>query len=194
VVVCHRPHPVVVCPLLLIQPHQVVVDWDQNPQFIVFSNLQGKSYSNSFQAQIDYELMRKFDVRLAYRLFDVKTDYSTGLLQKPLVSRHRAFVNLAYETKGKWKFEETDHFYVFSNVDEKTHFLFSNYNERLYDKLCEVLDHKDGDPLWNNKCHIYYFKTHRQFQVFAGAIDGSPGAGMSGGCRMRMIHASSASA
>ncbi len=85
------------------------------------------------------------------------------------------------KVKGEWRFEETKHFYMFSNVEPTIHMMFKNYNEALYDKLCDVLDHKEGDKLWHNKCPIYYFKTHRQFQVFAASIDGSPGAGMSGG-------------
>ena len=48
----------------------------------------------------------KFDVKLAYRLFDVKTTYSNQLLEKPLISRNRAFANLGYEFNG-WKFDYT---------------------------------------------------------------------------------------
>jgi outer membrane receptor for ferrienterochelin and colicins len=48
----------------------------------------------------------KFDVKLAYRLFDVKTTYGNQLLEKPLISRNRAFANLGYEFNG-WKFDYT---------------------------------------------------------------------------------------
>ncbi|MBN1118139.1 MAG: TonB-dependent receptor [Bacteroidales bacterium] len=87
--------------------NQVVVDLDENPQQINFYNLNGESYSTSFQTQIDYELIRRLDVRLAYRWYDVKTQYRTGVLSKPLVSANRAFLNLAYETMKKWKFDYT---------------------------------------------------------------------------------------
>jgi outer membrane receptor for ferrienterochelin and colicins len=56
---------------------------------------------------VDYQLIRRFDLRLAYRWLDVKTDYSKGLLMRPLIAGHRAFMNLAYETKNKWKFDYT---------------------------------------------------------------------------------------
>ena len=82
--------------------NQIVVDWDRNTQQIHFSNLDGQSYANSFQVKVDYELVKDFDVRLAYRLFDVKTDYADGLLEKPLLSRHRAFINLGYEKENNW--------------------------------------------------------------------------------------------
>src|SRR5690606_25787863 len=60
------------------------------------------------QFQVDYELMRRFDLRMAYRWLDVETDYRLASLQRPLVSKHRAFANFAYATKGnKWSFDYT---------------------------------------------------------------------------------------
>jgi outer membrane receptor for ferrienterochelin and colicins len=86
---------------------QVVVDVDKSASQINFYNLNGKSYSNSLQAEVNYEVVKHFDVRFAYRLFDVKTTYHGELLQRPLVAKQRAFVNLAYETTNKWKFDYT---------------------------------------------------------------------------------------
>jgi outer membrane receptor for ferrienterochelin and colicin len=85
--------------------NQVMVDLEDVRQ-VRFYNLAGKSFSNSFQAELNLEPARKFDIRLAYRLFDVKTTYGNLLLQKPLTAKHRAFINLAYETSG-WKFDYT---------------------------------------------------------------------------------------
>lgn len=84
---------------------QVVVDVE-NPRTVKFYDLQGRSYSNSFQAQLNLEPIKKFDIRLAYRLFDVKTTFSGQLKERPLVSKHRAFANLAYATNG-FKFDYT---------------------------------------------------------------------------------------
>ena len=83
------------------------MDLDDSPQQILFYNLAGKSYSNSVQAELNYELAKKLEVRLAYRRLDVQTKYSNAVLQKPLVAKHRAFVNLAYETNNHWKFDFT---------------------------------------------------------------------------------------
>jgi len=85
--------------------NQVVVDLE-DARAIRFYNLEGKSYSNSFQAEVSFVPVRQFDVKLAYRLFDVKTTYSNQLLQKPITAQNRAFANLAYETNG-WKFDYT---------------------------------------------------------------------------------------
>jgi|APTNR8051073442_1049403.scaffolds.fasta_scaffold00032_143 outer membrane receptor for ferrienterochelin and colicin len=87
--------------------NQAVLDLDNTAREARFFGLTGKSYSHSLQFQVDYELFRRFDLRMAYRWLDVKTEYTEGLLTRPLIPEHRAFVNLAYETKNKWKFDYT---------------------------------------------------------------------------------------
>jgi outer membrane receptor for ferrienterochelin and colicin len=84
---------------------QVVVDLEDARQ-VKFYNLIGKSFSNSLQAELNIEPIRKLDVRLAYRFFDVRATYGDQLLQKPFTAKHRAFANLAYEVKG-WKLDYT---------------------------------------------------------------------------------------
>ncbi|WP_067145558.1 TonB-dependent receptor [Pseudotamlana agarivorans] len=91
--------------------NQVVVDYE-NPLEVNFYNLEGKSYANSFQAEMNYNAFEQFDMRLAYKYYEVKTEYKSGLLDKPLVPKHRLFANLSYETQlsedGKhWKFDTT---------------------------------------------------------------------------------------
>ena len=86
--------------------NQVVVDVDKSAREVDFYNLSGKSYSNSLQFEVNDEIIPKLDIRLAYRLFDVKTTYHGDLLERPLVAKHRAFANLAYEIKS-WKFDYT---------------------------------------------------------------------------------------
>jgi len=85
--------------------NQVIVDME-DPRYVKFYNLNGRSFSNSFQAEISAIPVKALDVRLAYRWFDVQSTYSGMLLQKPLIARNRAFANLAYETH-QWKFDYT---------------------------------------------------------------------------------------
>lgn len=87
--------------------NQVVLDMDNTAREARFFRLTGKSYSHSLQFQVDYELIRRFDLRIAYRWLKVETDYTEGLLARPLIPQHRAFMNLAYETKSAWKFDYT---------------------------------------------------------------------------------------
>lgn len=91
--------------------NQVVVDWE-NPFEVNFYNLEGKSYANSFQFEFNYNVFEHFDLRTAYKYYDIKTDYNSGKLTKPLIPQHRLFANASYETHIKdnakqWKFDAT---------------------------------------------------------------------------------------
>nr|WP_280950957.1 TonB-dependent receptor [Allomuricauda parva] len=89
---------------------QVVVDWE-NPREISFYNLEGDSYSNSLQIDVNYEMLQDFHIRATYKHFDVVTDYNSGALEKPLQPLSRFFVNLNYETlqrgEQQWRFDFT---------------------------------------------------------------------------------------
>jgi len=90
--------------------NQVVVDYE-NAQEVNFYNLDGDSYANSFQVELNYEPLDNLDLRLAYKNYDVKTQYNSGKLEIPLTARHRFFANASFETKIKnntqWKFDAT---------------------------------------------------------------------------------------
>jgi outer membrane receptor for ferrienterochelin and colicin len=91
--------------------NQVVVDWE-NPFEINFYNLEGQSFANSFQFEFNHNTFEGFDLRLAYKYYDIQTDFNSGRLEKPLVPKHRLFANAGYEThrtdKGtQWKFDAT---------------------------------------------------------------------------------------
>ena len=86
--------------------NQVVVDFE-DPRSISFYNLDGKSYSNSLQAEIRFMPINHFEARFAYRYLDVKTDYKEGRLEKPLLAKHRGFMNLAYNLHSGWSFDYT---------------------------------------------------------------------------------------
>lgn len=91
--------------------NQIVVDLE-NPLEVNFYNLDGSSYANSFQVEMSYNVFENFDIKSAYKFYDVKTQYNSGKLEKPLTPKHRVFANASYETEQKengsqWKFDTT---------------------------------------------------------------------------------------
>jgi outer membrane receptor for ferrienterochelin and colicin len=91
--------------------NQIVVDLE-NPQEVNFYNLEGESYANSFQAEFSLNVFEHFDIKTAYKFYDVKTQYGSERLEKPLTPKHRIFANASYETALKengsqWKFDTT---------------------------------------------------------------------------------------
>lgn len=95
---------------------QVVVDMDSDAHAVSFYNLDGKSYSNSFQVEATYPFFRGFTLTAAYRYTDSKTDYRnaagvTQRLKKPLVSDYKGLLTASYQTPlKKWQFDLTGQF------------------------------------------------------------------------------------
>ena len=87
--------------------NQVIVDYDIHPQEVHFYNLDGRSYSHSIQTQIDAEIFDGFDLRLAYRYNNPKTDFEGGRNIRPLISKQRAFFNFGWEMGKGWVFDLT---------------------------------------------------------------------------------------
>ncbi|MGV8993961.1 MAG: TonB-dependent receptor plug domain-containing protein [Flavobacterium sp.] len=92
--------------------NKVVTDLYQSPQQVVFYDLEGSAYANSFQAEFNLEIIKHLDFRTAYKFYDISTDYTSGKMQQPLQAEHRFFANLGFQThildKGQqWKFDVT---------------------------------------------------------------------------------------
>ena len=98
--------------------NEVVVDRETN-EYIRFYNQENGTRSHSFQAQLDLNPLRRTEIRMAYRMFDVTSLYRDfasvpvpGVVMtyrdvKPLTARHRAFVNVTQKTRSKWQFSST---------------------------------------------------------------------------------------
>jgi len=92
--------------------NQIVVDLDQHVNQVVFYNLKGESYSYSLQTDFGFTPFKSFDVKLAYKWYDVKTTYNYELLDKPYVPKHRVMLNMAYATyMDIWKFDFTTNWF-----------------------------------------------------------------------------------
>ncbi|MCA6422973.1 MAG: TonB-dependent receptor plug domain-containing protein [Flavobacterium sp.] len=92
--------------------NQAVVDVMNSPQQVLFYDLKGKSFANSFQLDFNLEIIKYLNLRTAYKYYDISTDYLSGSFQRPLQAKHRFFGNIEFQTnikeKGQhWKFDFT---------------------------------------------------------------------------------------
>lgn len=88
--------------------NQAVIDFDSNPHEIHIGNLDGKSYSHTFQVDASYEPLTGLSLTAAYRRHIVKTTYGGELLDKPLTNRYKALLAASYKTPlGLWQFDAT---------------------------------------------------------------------------------------
>ena len=139
--------------------NQVVVDWE-NPQEVSFYNLDGESYANSFQVEINYELATNLNFRTAYKYYDIETDYILGKFTKPLTPNHRFFANLSYETEEKengkqWKFDVTYNFIGEQRLPD------TSSNPIQY----QLADYSEGYSLLNLQVTKVF---SRRFEIYMG--------------------------
>ncbi len=142
---------------------QVVVDLE-NPKQISFYNLEGKSVSKSFQLEIDYNYLNFLNLRVAYKNYDVKLDYISGYLQKPLLAKNRFFTNLSIDSKrtstGKnWRWDLTYHYVgaqrLVETVRDQTNSYSPSYSlwnsqlTRIFSKKIEI--YLGGENIGNFK-------------------------------------------
>ena len=86
----------------------MIVDDDTDPKKVIFSNLHGKSYSNSVQVQFWSEPVKQLSLTMAFRVNDVKQFINDTLREKPLVNLYKGLITLSYATKfNKWMFDIT---------------------------------------------------------------------------------------
>lgn len=88
--------------------NQLVVDMDSDPHAVIFGNLNGKSYSHTFQIEASYPFFHGFTLTAAYRLTDVKTTYGGRLMERPLTGKYKGLLTASYQTPlGLWQFDVT---------------------------------------------------------------------------------------
>ncbi len=88
--------------------NQLIVDREENINAIKFTNLEGKSYSNSLQVELAINPLKTLELRFAYKYLDVKAEYNGVMQQQVLVPEHRGLFNIGYKTRNKrWEYDLT---------------------------------------------------------------------------------------
>lgn len=124
--------------------NQVVVDIE-TPLELSFYNLNGESISNSIQIDLGYELFKRFDVKMAYKLNNVTTTFKGIEKAVPLIPKKHGLFNIAYATNfDKWKFDIT-----------------TNYigNRR-------IPEHSELEKYWAEPFYLYNAQITKRFRYF----------------------------
>ncbi|MFY0628417.1 MAG: TonB-dependent receptor [Reichenbachiella sp.] len=88
--------------------NQLIYDMDQNSSELNVYNLNGQSFAHSFQIEGNYVILKRLNLKAAYKYYNVQSTIGGVLQQVPFASKHRVFANMGYETKfEKWQFDVT---------------------------------------------------------------------------------------
>lgn len=135
---------------------QLVIDYDNDPHILHLTNLDGRSYSHTFQVDASYPVAKGLDVTAAYRYNLVKSTYGGERLWKPLQSRYKALVSASYRDPLElWQIDAT--------------FALNGGGRLPHPYTAE-----DGTPSWSNNFHAYENLTaqvtrhFRHFSLFIG--------------------------
>jgi outer membrane cobalamin receptor len=137
--------------------NQAVIDVERDPQSVYFYNQNGTSLTDVWQVDAALTPFEGFDVFAAFRYNDTKITYSDGgkqyTVEKPLTSRYRGLVNLAYATPlRKWVFDFTAQINGPSRIPG-----LNGYNSQVY--------HSDPFPVY----FAQVTKNTRRFDIYVGS-------------------------
>ena len=124
--------------------NQVVVDIE-TPGELSFYNLNGESIANSMQIDLGYELFKRFDVKMAYKINNVTTTFEGVEKAVPLTPKDRALFNIAYATNfEKWTFDVT-----------------ANYIGKR-----RIPEHQELEKYWAESFYLYNAQITKRFRYF----------------------------
>lgn len=93
--------------------HSVIVDQERDAENIYIYTTDGKSYTNTYQADLSWTPAERLDIFATFRYTDSKytitrADGTQQLVERPLVSRFKTLLNVQYATRmRKWTFDVT---------------------------------------------------------------------------------------
>ena len=89
--------------------HQVLVDQERDLNYVWFYNLNGPSYTNTFQVDLMMEPVERFSILTTFRYTDARVHLAgQGTVERPLMSRYKGVLNVQYATRmNKWTFDVT---------------------------------------------------------------------------------------
>ena len=89
--------------------HQVIVDQEAEAGFVDIYNLDGRSFTDTYQADFNVEPFERFTLTATFRYTDARVVLrGQGLVERPMTSRYKGVLNLQYSAPmSKWIFDFT---------------------------------------------------------------------------------------
>ena len=88
--------------------NQLIANMDRDPHAVYLECSSNPSFSHAFQVESNVDILDDLNLLVAYRYTDVKVDYGEGLVRKPLTSKYKGLISVAYSPfMGLWQFDVT---------------------------------------------------------------------------------------
>lgn len=132
--------------------NMLMMDMDNNLQELIFYNMLGRCYSSVAQIEGNYELVKGLDLRLSYKMQDVKNTFvDGGLRDVPFVPTNIFLGNVGYTTPNKkWSADIT---------------AIRSTPGRLAGSI-DVSNFDQPEPFWRVNSQVTF--KHKTFEAYLG--------------------------
>ncbi len=80
------------------------VDLDSDPLVVNVYSQENSSYSNSFQAELTYKILKTVEMKLAYKYLDVQSKLNGSFIRDPYIAQNRFLATFSFESYNrKWR-------------------------------------------------------------------------------------------
>ncbi len=80
------------------------VDLDKDPLVVNVYSQENGSFSNTFQAELTYKILKTVEMKLAYKYLDVQSNFSGNFIRDPYIATNRFLTTFSYESfDRKWR-------------------------------------------------------------------------------------------
>ena len=153
--------------------HSVVVDQERDAENIHIYTTDGKSYTNTYQADLTWNPIERFDIFATFRYTDSKytitrADGTQQLVERPLVSRFKTLLNIQYATRmRKWTFDVTAQLNGKSRIPTQTGNIEDSEYSPVYPMFFAQVTHKI--KMWDIYVGCENIAGYRQKNPILGA-------------------------
>jgi outer membrane receptor for ferrienterochelin and colicin len=96
---------------------QSVADLEQGVQTVYIKSVNNKGQAHAAQVEVNQEITKNFDFRLAYKWYNVLSEYGNVINTRPFIPSNRALINVAYSSLFDiWKFDITAKYFSSSRL------------------------------------------------------------------------------
>lgn len=80
------------------------IDLDTDPLVVNVYSQENASFSNSFQVELTYKILKTVEMKLAYKYLDVQSKWNGNYIRDPYIAKDRFLATFSYESYNrKWK-------------------------------------------------------------------------------------------
>ncbi len=118
---------------------KLITDLDTDPGKVLFYSLDGRSFSDIYQAQLSFDPFKNFQIKIAGRYNNIKETYNGVLKDKLYSPKMKGLLVLSYATRfAKWQLDVTNQFIGKARLTYLANAEYKNYSPAFYQLHAQI--------------------------------------------------------